>query len=415
MNLNTLKRTLLLAFFSIQFSFISAQITYFEGAIIQKNGDTLKGYIDYSRLSGAIKSIKFKPLSGTAVQSYRPNDISGFTIKKDNKIYKSATIRYNSERFDIEDSRIYESIEEAEKDVRWKEDTVFLLTLLKGKINLYEYSDDWGESHFVIQKDMSVYEMLTNLKFKVKDRRDNTLKVTSEENYKPHLKRLVEDCPSVEVNFKQISYVDASIAEILKKYNDCHQNSIYVRPMNTYQKRFYISAGMTQPRVTIIDPFGGEHKFKSALLPTASLGVEVFPTSKKLLLIDAVGLDLSTTMTKLNVTVGYIYLGRTYTYDINYINLSLSPYLKFGHNFNDKVSVFGKLAPSFVYLLKNHQESFSGVTAKRTSFNLLFSAGMRYKRFFIEGKYVPMGVNTINYEAYTLRQGYKGAVIGYYF
>lgn len=411
---------LLLFFLAGLFSLtLSAQRTYFEGAIIKKNGDTLRGYLDYNGLGGALKIIKFKPTENAPFESFKPSQINGFVLKKLNNIYKSAFVKINSEKYDFEDGRTYESIKAGLNDVRWREDTLFLLTLVKGKINLYEYYDDFGESHFIYQKgDNGKYETLVNLQFKIRE--NDILKIVKSEDYKPQLKNLLLDCPSVDVNYKRMPYNAPTIADLIKAYNKCSQNLSYIKPIDKYSKKLYGGIGIAIPRGTLIDAFDSKFTFKGKVSPTVCIGLELRPVAKKLKLFDAFGLDLSATTMQFNDSIQYVFLGRNDKYKGDFINLNIAPYLRFSYYLMDSpqksMAAYLKLAPVFTILAKNDLETPNDYfSAKRTSFSVMGNIGINYNRFFIEGRYQTLGWNLIKDDNIFLNQTHISLLAGYYF
>ncbi len=407
-----------LAAFLLCFSALS--IFAQEATIIKNDNDTIQGLIDYSEVLKTPKRIAFRTRLKDEKQYFTPNQIKSFIIKSENLLYETAPIKINSEKYKFESARMYNSLSEAINDIRWREDTLFLLTLAKGKINLYEYVDEFDESHFIINKEKGVYETLLNLRFKL--RIDSYNRSTSGEaeieHYKTQLKVLLSDCPSVEVNARKLTYNSLVIQTLVNQYNACSKNVIYSKPTKRYQPHFYFAGGATKPKTRIIDYFGGKNFFEASVQPNMSVCMEFDPYSTHPIpKFGVAGLELNITSLRINDSVDYAFLGRRYYYDLKAVGINLIPYFLYNYKFsnapNHKSAIYAKGGPivSFYPGMKFNDERYS-----RLNLGFLTVLGYRWNRYFVEGRYEPSGFNVLPPDLSTsLSQARFSIMAGYYF
>lgn len=149
------------------FLFVSAfaQSRFKQGYIIKNEGDTLKGYIDYSPHSKNTQSCFFKSNENSDATKYEPAQLSGY-------------------RFD--DDAYYEttSIKDADGEA-----LVFMEKIVKGRVDLYLYNE-----RFFLRKEGELYE----LKIKSEEKMvDGTRMKSSTTSHLGILNYLLSDCEKV--------------------------------------------------------------------------------------------------------------------------------------------------------------------------------------------------------------------------
>lgn len=391
-----------------------------EAIIITNNNDTINGFIDYSEVLKTPKRIAFRTTGKDENQYFTPSQIKGFIVKSENLQYESAPIKVNSEKYKFESARMYDSLSQAIKDIRWREDTLFLLTLAKGKINLYEYVDENGESHFIVKKENGSYETLLNLRFKLRVDYLNRTNLAEAQisHYKTQLKILLSDCPAIEIYSKKLTYNSPTIQKLVNQYNEYFKNVVYTKPPMRYKPHFYVAAGISKPKTRVIDYFGGQNFFKSSLKPTLSLGMEFASYSAQSLpKFGVAGIELNFSSVVTNDTIDIFFLSRKYPYNLKALGINLFPYFQYNYKFSNRPTqrsaIYAKGGPlvSFYPGMKFNDERYS-----RLSFSANILIGFRLNRYFIEGRYEPSGFNMLPpHLSTTLSQSRISFLGGYYF
>jgi len=114
----------------ISIGILNAQTDFRPGYVINKNGDTIFGQIDYRGDLLMSSKCKFKD-ADNEIKEYFPNDIAAFRFI-DSKYYVSKEI--NGKNF-------------------------FLEYLIKGKVNMYYIRDDKGDHYYLDRDDMELAEL----------------------------------------------------------------------------------------------------------------------------------------------------------------------------------------------------------------------------------------------------------------
>jgi hypothetical protein len=206
-----------------------AQANYVASSIIQLNGDTLKGEIDYREWIYNPKTINFRANKNKKSQVYKPNEIKGFTILSKNEKYQSAIVKVNNESLESEHPKmsVYDSKDSLDnKYIAWETDTVFLSVIAKGRLNLFELSYYWdSKAHYFIQKGDGKIEELINRRVKLHNH--DTLAFIKIETYKKQLHYLMNDYVA-QPNVALLPYVKSRILKLVRQYNEAAGQSFFI-------------------------------------------------------------------------------------------------------------------------------------------------------------------------------------------
>ena len=199
---------IIITFFSIQ---LFAQKNYQPATVINNNGDTLKGFINYQNWERNPLSVDFKqgPFSEKLI-TYTPMDIKSFQVENeiyfstivgvDKSPHKTAELTYSSAPL-IDD------------------DTVFLSIYIKGKANLYYLVDQSSKQHYFIEKDSSGIHELIYVKY-LKQIQLKT-NIQKNERYKGQLNYFFSDCPGIKKDIARVDFRAEELIDLFKKYNQC--------------------------------------------------------------------------------------------------------------------------------------------------------------------------------------------------
>jgi len=153
MKINSSMRKSLSTLFFILFLFcnVFGQKNFLPGYVLNKDKDTIKGFVDYRNWDKNPYKIIFKEASSGPEKSYGVNDIEGFEVYGSD-IYKRAVVLLDMSAVDMD--RVYQRAE-----IEDKTDTIFLRFLTQGRnLRVYEFVDH--KYHFFMQKEDGPIEEL---------------------------------------------------------------------------------------------------------------------------------------------------------------------------------------------------------------------------------------------------------------
>ena len=221
-----IEKLILIVLLQVIFYTAHTQVNFKEATIIQLNGDTIKGEIDYQEWAYNPKKIQFRSKNTQSVKTYTCRDIKGFTISYKNEKYQSAVVDVDNDPVEEPKMKSYESINNVEMKPQWVRDTVFLLIEAQGRLNLFsllQYADD--KPHYFIQKNNEKIEELMYRRAKVINR--DTYSIVTIQGYKNQLQSLTADCAFQKQGFDKLRYIKSEILQVVTKYNTCSGQSSY--------------------------------------------------------------------------------------------------------------------------------------------------------------------------------------------
>lgn len=116
------------------------------GYVVNHQGDTLRGYIEYRNWSVNPQMIHFKAAPAAQIVTYKPADLSAFSVAEE--CYERAAIQVESS------SNSFDKLSDS-ADFKLKADTVFLQALVKGRKSLYFLKSKDGQPFFLLSKAMN--------------------------------------------------------------------------------------------------------------------------------------------------------------------------------------------------------------------------------------------------------------------
>jgi hypothetical protein len=200
---------------------------YLPGYIINPNGDTLKGYIEYRNWSVNPDKIFFKKQLNNEGVTYTVDEINGFTVS--GEIYVKAIVT-------IDESKTSAKELDFTSEVIPVKDTVFLQALILGTKSLYWYKNKSIKDQFYIWQD-TVFELLIHKKYLTEPDSTRTYYSTSyiavapaklilhpiaENNrYLNQLALYLKDCQDIQLTFKNTDYSKRSLEQLFQRYYEC--------------------------------------------------------------------------------------------------------------------------------------------------------------------------------------------------
>jgi len=184
---------------------VFSQENFIPGYIIQQNGDTVKGLVDYRNWEKNPTQISFKDIKTSGLKEYKPLEIIAFSVL--DETYKSAIVKVDQSniKYGISSDPVFE----------FRTDTAFVLTIIQGSKSLYYYCDRNRQNNFYIFNN-SQYELL---EFKEFNRiHEGHLFHEMNNRYIGQLKFYFQDCHMKESKFKNLSYTRGSIEKLFNYY-----------------------------------------------------------------------------------------------------------------------------------------------------------------------------------------------------
>ena len=176
-----------------------SQADYQQGFIVNLNGDTLYGMIDFRSDTRNSRIVKFKDSEYADQITFYPYKISSYHVNDESFYSKKVN----------------------EKD---KERNVFMQLMVGGKISFYRYRDQGNEVHFYIEKGDDFVELTNDLKeVAEKDPVTGTNKtyISNSNKYYGVLKYLFSDCEYYQKNEPKVDFNAGAIAKEVSRYNAC--------------------------------------------------------------------------------------------------------------------------------------------------------------------------------------------------
>lgn len=199
------------------------------GFIIQHDGDTLDGYIDYRNWDKNPSALAFKVNKDDAYQIFSPQDISGYGVE--NEVYKSATV-------DTEVSPDDEMVLTTDPNISTIKVSVFLQELIRGEKGLYYFVNQVGKNQFYIYHDR-IFELLV---YKRYYKEINYRYVVAEINqFIGQLVNYMNDCPEILRTIEKAEYSSSDLKNVFIKYHSLKGINI---DFNRKNKKLQIDIGV---------------------------------------------------------------------------------------------------------------------------------------------------------------------------
>jgi hypothetical protein len=208
------KRILLSVILFLIFQATFSQDNYLSGFVIQLNGDTLKGFIDYRNWEKNPNKISFKEKMTDKKIDYHPLEIKEFSVSDDK--YEGAVVKTELSPLNVSDLT-------TDEDLKFKTDTIFLQTIIKGKKCLYFYHDKSGKNQFYIKND-TVFELLVYKKYISEI---NGMKLIEENKiYISQLKNYFNEFTPIIPNIDAVNYQKKKLIEIFHSYYNSSKSKV---------------------------------------------------------------------------------------------------------------------------------------------------------------------------------------------
>lgn len=223
------------------------QKNYLPGYVIQLNGDTLRGFIDYRNWDKNPNKIAFRKEMSDNISDYTPIGIKGFGVK--DVIYESAVIET-----EISSDNPNDLSSQAEFSMRM--DTTFLQTMVRGVKCLYFYKNNYGKEQFYIRNG-STYEFLKYKKYVKQGEIQGITTLTENKKYLGQLSIYLNDCKSIQSILNGTKYGKKSMENLFLSYYKCTNSEIVFQKKTVkLPLEFGILAGLSSTSIKFASSLG---------------------------------------------------------------------------------------------------------------------------------------------------------------
>jgi hypothetical protein len=211
---------------------VVAQKNYSPGYIVNKQGDTLRGYIQFMEWDNNPEKIQFKATPDATESEHSVLTISSFGVA--NEIYQTAIIQKEASR------RSIDALSNS-PEYTFVTDTAFIKVLISGSKSLYYLKHANEEPNLYIKQSNRIELLL----FKKYTTIINQLtQVAERKDYITQLSDYLPDCASMSNHIESVRYKKSDLIAIFKEYFKCSNNSAaYVQTHEQIKSKFGVLAG----------------------------------------------------------------------------------------------------------------------------------------------------------------------------
>lgn len=197
---------------------LSAQKNFRDGFVILKNGDTLRGQIDYRQWGFSPKHIDFQD-NASKQTTYTATDLRGFHVEKEDYFSSTVTVYPYSVEPNIVADESYRSIP--------VERTAFFRVIITGKLTLYAYKDSTGTPYFFTsQPDGGNLKQLRLVSSMMVRPEDGRRRLLLQEAYKDQLTTLMQDYPALKSQIDRSRYEENAFRRLYFAYNNHNLDTV---------------------------------------------------------------------------------------------------------------------------------------------------------------------------------------------
>ena len=393
-----MKKFLFTAVLITIFCIAYSQKNYLPAYIIQNNGDTLKGFIDYRNWKKIPADFSFKSTMNDVTKVLKPGDIKEVSVNGE---------KYISQNVDIIEGPNFLDFLPLESTITIEKVKCFLLELSSGSKSLYYYENQNVRQQYYIKQGDSVVLLIYT---KYIDKSGKADVIRENEKFKGQLAFYLVDCKTIQNQLEKTTYNKESLVDLFNHYYNCsNTKTSYQKTADKSHSKFGITAGTT---LTTLDLESTDITFNPITAPEYSKSVN-FTVGAYYDYVFLRNMEKWSFYNELAwhgyECVGYYntyvseneYSNSTNTMGLNYLKLTSMIRYKYPIK---KASIFCNLGISNNYALsagmKNYKETetmFYGrettkvtpifTDLRRYEFGLVIGIGARYKHFNIETRF----------------------------
>jgi hypothetical protein len=214
----------------------SSQKNFLPGYIIQHDGDTVIGFVDYRNWKTCPDNISFRENPDQPGNDFSPSQIKGFSVA--GKIYESAVVQ-------VEISPTYNQKLSYDPNFIYRTDTVFLQARYRGAKSLYLLIDNDRKDQFYILDDTS-FVLLAYKKYLVETEDRSHTYLKENKKYVGQLTDYLSACPAMRMDIENTGYYTGSVEKLFREYAKCTGAEYeFIRKNGERRTEFGFIAGAT--------------------------------------------------------------------------------------------------------------------------------------------------------------------------
>lgn len=261
--LNYFKKITLLVLGLLIFNVCFGQENYLQAYAIGMKGDTMHGFIDYRNWKKNPEKISFKKQLSDKATTFTAQNIKSFGVA--DEIYTRGIV--------LTDVSPVETNElDYIKELRTEVDTVLLQSIIIGHKSLYMFKSEADRETFYILQD-TTYTLLEYKRYLAET--DGAV-VKENKWYLNQLAVYLNDCPTIQQDFKNLKYARKNLENLFLTYFDCTGSSIkFHNRQEKVKTEFGAVAGLTFNNLQF-DPTLVYNRKEIDFSTTASYSVALF-------------------------------------------------------------------------------------------------------------------------------------------
>lgn len=192
-------------------AFASGQSNFVKCVVLNNNGDSVYGNIDYLNWKNNPQTIRFKNAANEE-KTFDASSIMGFYVPSVNEIYTSFTIKV-----DMLPMQQEEAIENSYIDTTTQPTRAFLLQLIMHPaLRLYEFMINNKDHYYFIKGNGEPIELIHHYLYD-----ESAKQIYEDKTYREQLSGLFISCPSINGKLEAMKFRETEIVDIFRKYLQC--------------------------------------------------------------------------------------------------------------------------------------------------------------------------------------------------
>ncbi len=253
-------RTILSIIFSlISFQLLMAQQDFRPGYIINLQGDTINGNVDYRNWNYCPDFFHFNPSNTSAIMVCKPDSVLKVSVM--NEVYVPAEVEVEFSKTDIDQLDDYNGLNLEKRKI-------FLLTLLEGPKSLFMYKDKYGLTNYYIRNN-NQYELLVYKKYLAMSSGSDVIRENNK--FIGQLLVYLGDCSDIQSDIQRTKYdrfsLEKRFNEYYKKCSDFQPK--HITPIESDRFVFGLLAGVSHTKIN----FDGMDHFLTRMDFPASIDI----------------------------------------------------------------------------------------------------------------------------------------------
>lgn len=301
------------------------------GYTILNSGDTVKGFFTNTNWRINPSTIKFTShlIENGDTITYSVDQLKGFGIK--DFIFERKVVNV------LQNTRNQHHLSNSDEEI-YKNEELYLRSLIYGDINLYFLKEKDGKDHFFIERNKQIVELVYlvykhNEHYPIQKPTVTKNYIVAVKKYQLQLKTILTGCSALSDKSFQIDFVESKIAKLINEYNACisSSGSTYSYKKEEWKVYPYINAGLnfanssfqsTEPHWNSLV----EAEFSTSTNFSASFGLKyVFPKlNNRLATYTDLGFNIYSFSAETDETSNLSPIPANYEYIIDYSQITLN-------------------------------------------------------------------------------------------